>query len=146
MSKFIPNSHHHNDAAQALLQIKHDQPSHLETRAASEFLARVILLQRTAAEDKVVSSSSNKQKKKQRSLSNDQLCPTNASAAFLPPPEALYGSSDPSSLSRRAISGECCHSRVQCTLIILLNTLIIVLLTLFEPISGICSTIEETTS
>lgn len=110
----VPNSHH-DDAAQALLQISRSKPSHLECRAASEVLARVIL-QRNGS---VVPSSSLKQKKKQRSLlltssssssssSRNQFqlefCPANASTAFLPP-EALYGSSDPSSLSRRAISG-----------------------------------------
>ena len=107
----VPNSNH-DDAAQALLTLKNEQPSHLECRAASEVLARVIL-QRNGS---VVPSSSLKQKKKQRSLlltsssssSRNQFqlefFPANASAAFLPP-EALYGSSDPSSLSRRAISG-----------------------------------------
>ena len=109
----VPNSHH-DDAAQALLTLKNEQPSHLECRAASEVLARVILQRNGSVVPS--SSSSLKQKKKQRSLlltsssssSRNQFqlefFPANASAAFLPP-EALYGSSDPSSLSRRAISG-----------------------------------------
>ena len=108
----VPNSHH-DDAAQALLTLKNEQPSHLECRAASEVLARVIL-QRNGSQ--VVPTSSLKQKKKQQSLTSSssssssrnqfqlEFCPANASTAFLPP-EALYGSSDPSSLSRRAISG-----------------------------------------
>ena len=130
----VPNSHH-DDAAQALLTLKNEQPSHLECRAASEVLARVIL-QRNGS---VVPSSSLKQKKKQRSLlltsssssSRNQFqlefFPANASAAFLPP-EALYGSSDPSSLSRRAISGGellfmMCHMSFVCAQYLFIHAL-----------------------